>query len=389
MQARRPARHPGHPRRRQPRGARADQGDAATSSSPRATATGSSTAPTSTSRWSASTTGAKQPHVARRPRPFAAIHARPDGSRQTSRKPCGSARTSACAFHGRHARAARSTSTSEAALDMLAQAQPARPAQLATSSCPGSTAWSDPTGAEPSVDHRLPSRRSEIRGWPLVRGAFILARRDASLSLTRLRQTGGVRAPRAGGDTGASLRRCARAMRPRLHRRSRSRRAPRHRIFAWLTALVLPDSHSSSARSDDYFFGVLHSRVHEVWARAQGTQLRERESGFRYTPTTCFETFPFPWPPGREPLATASAPRASASRGAAALGRADGGSQAGPPASPGEIVAAIAAPARRARRARRRWLDPPAFTRDEVLAFPGSATVRGALRPSSASSQSP
>jgi hypothetical protein len=28
----------------------------------------------------------------------------------------------------------------------------------------------------------------------------------------------------------------------------------------------------------------------------QGTQLRERESGFRYTPTTCFETFPFPEP---------------------------------------------------------------------------------------------
>jgi len=55
------------------------------------------------------------------------------------------------------------------------------------------------------------------------------------------------------------------------------------------------------AREDDYFFGVLHSRVHELWARRQGTQVRERESGFRYTPTTCFETFPFPWPPGKEP----------------------------------------------------------------------------------------
>ena len=33
-----------------------------------------------------------------------------------------------------------------------------------------------------------------------------------------------------------------------------------------------------------------------------GTQLREAESGFRYTPTTTFETFPFPWPPGQEPL---------------------------------------------------------------------------------------
>ena len=27
-----------------------------------------------------------------------------------------------------------------------------------------------------------------------------------------------------------------------------------------------------------------------------GTQLREVESGFRYTPTTCFDTFPFPEP---------------------------------------------------------------------------------------------
>ena len=31
-------------------------------------------------------------------------------------------------------------------------------------------------------------------------------------------------------------------------------------------------------------------------ARSSGTQLREVESGFRYTPTTCFETFPFPKP---------------------------------------------------------------------------------------------
>ncbi|MGH9598412.1 MAG: type IIL restriction-modification enzyme MmeI, partial [Terracidiphilus sp.] len=76
----------------------------------------------------------------------------------------------------------------------------------------------------------------------------------------------------------------------------------KHRLFAWLSADILPD-HAvfAIARSDDYFFGVLHSRPHEVWARAQGTQLREVESGFRYTPTSTFETFPFPWPPGNEP----------------------------------------------------------------------------------------
>jgi hypothetical protein len=32
-----------------------------------------------------------------------------------------------------------------------------------------------------------------------------------------------------------------------------------------------------------------------------GTQVREASSGFRYTPTTCFETFPLPWPPGTKP----------------------------------------------------------------------------------------
>ena len=43
-----------------------------------------------------------------------------------------------------------------------------------------------------------------------------------------------------------------------------------------------------------------HSRIHEVWARKKGTQLREVESGFRYTPTSTFETFPFPLPtPGQ------------------------------------------------------------------------------------------
>jgi hypothetical protein len=40
--------------------------------------------------------------------------------------------------------------------------------------------------------------------------------------------------------------------------------------------------------------------VHELWARRQGTQLREVESGFRYTPNSTFETFPFPWSPSTE-----------------------------------------------------------------------------------------
>ena len=74
-------------------------------------------------------------------------------------------------------------------------------------------------------------------------------------------------------------------------------RVSKHRPFVWVSADTLPDSAVIAfARDDDYFFGVLHSRIHELWARSQGTQLREVESGFRYTPTSTFETFPFPKP---------------------------------------------------------------------------------------------
>jgi type II restriction/modification system DNA methylase subunit YeeA len=72
-------------------------------------------------------------------------------------------------------------------------------------------------------------------------------------------------------------------------------RHSKHRLFVWVAAGTLPDSALIAfARDDDYTFGVLHSRVHELWARGQGTQVREVESGFRYTPTSTYETFPMP-----------------------------------------------------------------------------------------------
>ena len=79
----------------------------------------------------------------------------------------------------------------------------------------------------------------------------------------------------------------------------------KHRLFAWLSAEILPD-HSliAIARDDDYTFGVLHSRFHELWALAMGTQLESRP---RYTPTTCFETFPFPEPDEAQRAAIAAA----------------------------------------------------------------------------------
>jgi len=84
----------------------------------------------------------------------------------------------------------------------------------------------------------------------------------------------------------------------------------KHRVFVWMSPEILCNQGTLVfARSDDCFFGILHSRIHEVWARAQGTQLREEESGARYTPTTSFETFPFPRPTPAQETAIAEAAR--------------------------------------------------------------------------------
>jgi type II restriction/modification system DNA methylase subunit YeeA len=112
----------------------------------------------------------------------------------------------------------------------------------------------------------------------------------------------------------------------------------KHRLFVWENVTTIPDhANFAIARDDDYFFGVLHSSIHELWARAQGTQLREVESGFRYTPNSCFDTFPFPWPPGTEP------------------------SEADSP-----IVKAIADAARELVRLRDAWLNPPNASEDDL-----------------------
>ena len=71
----------------------------------------------------------------------------------------------------------------------------------------------------------------------------------------------------------------------------------KHRFFVWLTDDMLPSNLVIAIASDDnYVFGVLSSSVHELWVRQVGSQLRESTSGGTYTPTTCFETFPFPCP---------------------------------------------------------------------------------------------
>ncbi|MYE54269.1 MAG: class I SAM-dependent DNA methyltransferase [Chloroflexi bacterium] len=82
----------------------------------------------------------------------------------------------------------------------------------------------------------------------------------------------------------------------------------KHRFFIQMEGDILPSSSVVVfARDDDYFFGILQSHIHTLWAEGAGSQLREAESGLRYTPTTCFETFPFPRPDEqREAVATAA-----------------------------------------------------------------------------------
>jgi type II restriction/modification system DNA methylase subunit YeeA len=110
-------------------------------------------------------------------------------------------------------------------------------------------------------------------------------------------------------------------------------RVSKFRIFSWSDAVALPDDGIFVfARDDDYFFGVLHSRFHEIWALKLGTRLETRP---RYTPTTCFETFPFP-------------------------------------AATTEQEETIAAAANELNELRENWLNPPEWTMTRVLEFPGS-----------------
>ena len=110
-------------------------------------------------------------------------------------------------------------------------------------------------------------------------------------------------------------------------------RVAKHRLFVWLDASILPDSALIAiAREDDTTFGILHSRFHEVWSLRMGTWLGKGNDP-RYTPTTTFETFPFP--DGLSPDIPASDYRTD------------------------PRAQAIASAARRLVELRDRWLNPP------------------------------
>jgi type II restriction/modification system DNA methylase subunit YeeA len=110
-------------------------------------------------------------------------------------------------------------------------------------------------------------------------------------------------------------------------------RIAKHLVFVWAQTVILPDDGTFTfARHDDYFFGVLHSRFHKVWALKLGTRLETRP---RYTPTTCFETFPFPESTDKQKI---------------------------------DISIAV----KELNELRENWLNPPEWTTTRTLEFPGA-----------------
>lgn len=75
--------------------------------------------------------------------------------------------------------------------------------------------------------------------------------------------------------------------------------AAKHRFFVWLDVEILPANLLIVfARQDDYCFGVLYSRAHELWPLWMGTWLGKGNDP-RYTPTPASRRFRCPGRPVR------------------------------------------------------------------------------------------
>jgi type II restriction/modification system DNA methylase subunit YeeA len=115
-----------------------------------------------------------------------------------------------------------------------------------------------------------------------------------------------------------------------LARQIATARVATHRLFVWLPSQTLPDARLYSfVTEEDWFFGVLHSRVHEVWSLAKAARHGVGNDP-TYSTESCFQTFAFP---------------------DATVAQRD----------------AVATAARELDAVRRRWLNPPEWTREETL----------------------
>ncbi len=69
-------------------------------------------------------------------------------------------------------------------------------------------------------------------------------------------------------------------------------------LFTWSDITTCPSNATNVfAFEDDYSIGVLLSSAHGAWAQSEGSTLRV---DLRYTPTSCFETFPWPLPTAKQ-----------------------------------------------------------------------------------------
>jgi type II restriction/modification system DNA methylase subunit YeeA len=119
----------------------------------------------------------------------------------------------------------------------------------------------------------------------------------------------------------------------------------KHRLFVWLDRSILPDHQLIAiTRDDDTTFGILHSRFHEIWSLRLGTWLGVGNDP-RYTPTTTFETYPFP--EGLTPNIPAESYRLN------------------------DRAQAIAKAAKHLDQLRRSWINPEDITRSEPEVVPG------------------
>jgi len=120
-----------------------------------------------------------------------------------------------------------------------------------------------------------------------------------------------------------------------------------HRLFYWLSYPMLPDNNLVViAKDSDLYFGLLSSRLHEIWSTARGNRMGQGNQR-RYNGTSVFETFPFPIGLNLADLASDF----------------DGSANA----------LAISAAAKRLNDLRENWLNPPDLVRREpgiVSGFP-------------------
>ena len=150
-------------------------------------------------------------------------------------------------------------------------------------------------------------------------------------------------------------------------------RVSKFRYFVFCDRSTLPDSRLCViARADDTTFGLLSSRIHEVWSLAQAS-MHGVGNDPTYNAKSCFETFPFP--EGLTPADTAHQTTEAIEGGALIPAGLSGDlmpnrplTQAGlaqaaiKPIAIREHAARIARAAQRLNALRENWLNPPEWT---------------------------